>query len=295
LDRIAAVMKPYRFEKLLKRLEPDGPGRPPEEPIMMFRALLLAQLYNLSDPALEDALNDRVSFRRFVGLPLEKPAPDHTTVWRFRERLTQAGLLDRLFAEFDKQLQASGMVLKRGTLLDATLVEAAAARPTGDSEPTDPDAAFAKKKGKSGSVYGYKAHIAMDQNSELIRAAVMTPANVNETVVADELIQGDEQAVYADKAYAKAERRQMLRTRGIKDGIMRKSWGGGPPLSRYEKQLNRRIARIRSRVETAFAILKRHMGYRRTRYFGLARNRTQLFLLILAYNLRRLTVLRTLS
>ena len=87
LDRIAAIMKPYRFEKLLKKLEPEGAGRPPEEPMMIFRALLLAQLYNLSDPALEDALNDRVSFRRFVGLPLDKSAPDHSTIWRFRERL----------------------------------------------------------------------------------------------------------------------------------------------------------------------------------------------------------------
>jgi IS5 family transposase len=292
LEKIASILKPYRFEKLLKQLEPEGAGRPPKEVVMMFRALLLAQLYNLSDPALEDALNDRMSFRRFVGLPLEEPAPDYSTIWRFRERLSETGLLGKLFAEFDKQLAASGMVLKRGTILDATLVDAAAGRPRGDDIGTDPDAKFAKKQGQPGSVYGYKAHIAMDQESELIRAAHLTPANVNETSVADQLIRGDEQAVYADKGYAKAERRQMLRAHGIRDCIMHKSWGGGPPLSEWQKRVNRRIARTRSRVETVFAIWKKHMGFRRTRYFGLARNRTQLLLLVFAYNLRRLTVLR---
>jgi IS5 family transposase len=292
LDRIASIMKPYRFEKLLRKLEPEGAGRPPFDPLVMFKALLLAQLYNLSDAGLEESLNDRVSFRRFVGLGLEMTAPDHTTLCRFRNRLGTAGLLEKLFAEFDKQLQTSGMILKRGTIVDATLVEAAAARPNGGEASSDPDARFVKKEGKAGSVYGYKAHIGMDEGSELIRAALMTPANVNDTVVADQLIRFDEQAVYADKAYAKAERRQMLREHGIKDGIMHKSWGGGPPLSAQQKQFNRLISPIRARVETIFAIFKKHMGYRRVRYIGLGKNQTQLFLLALTYNLRRLSVLQ---
>jgi IS5 family transposase len=291
LDRIGELLKAYRFEKLLKKLEPDGAGRPPFEPLLMFKALLLAQLYNLSDQGLEEALNDRVSFRRFVGLTLEMAAPDHTTLCRFRNRLGQAGLLEKLFAEFDRQLQLSGMVLKRGTILDATLVEAAAARPT-SAEGNDPEAQFVRKEGKAGSTYGYKAHIAMDQGSELIRAALITPANVNDTVMADRLIRFDEQAVYADKAYAKAARRTMLRSFGIKDGIMYKSWGGGPPLSQWQKRRNRAIAPIRARVETVFAVLKRHMGYRRVRYVGLAKNQTQLLLLALAYNLRRVIALK---
>jgi IS5 family transposase len=294
LDRIAGAVKWYRFEKLLKKLvpAPEGAGRPPYEALVMFKALLLAQLYDLSDAGLEEAVNDRVSFRRFLGLPLEASAPDHTTYCRFRNRLSEGGLIEKLFGEFDKQLEHSGLMLKRGTMVDATLVEAAAARPSGDSECTDPDARFAKKDGKSGSVHGYKAHIAVDQGSELIRAALMTPANVNETTVADRLIRFDEQAVYADKAYAKAERRDRLKAAAIKDRIMHKSWGGGPKLSHWQTLHNKLITPIRSRVETVFAIFKKHMRYRRVRYIGLLKNQTQLLLLALAYNMRRAAVLR---
>lgn len=291
LDRIAEVLRPYRFEKLLKKLEPDGPGRPPYDPAVMFRALLLAQLYDLSDAALEEALNDRVSFRRFVGLPLDATMPDHTTLCRFRNRLIEAGLMDKLFAEFGKQLEANGLILKRGTMVDATLVEAAGARPQGGEEATDEDAAFAKKAGKPGSVYGYKAHIGVDQQSELIRRAVLTPANVNETTVADALICFDEKEVYGDKGYAKAERRQMLNEAGIKDSIMYKSWGGGPKLTAWQLRRNKQITPIRARVETVFAIFKKHMGYRRVRYIGLIKNKAQLLLLAFAYNLRRAMVL----
>jgi IS5 family transposase len=291
LDRIVAQVRWYRFEKLLRKLEPEGAGRPPYDPLVMFKALILAQLYNLSDAGLEEALNDRVSFRRFLGLALEADAPDHTTLCRFRNRLAEAGLIEKLFAEFDKQLEQSGMILKQGTMIDATLVEAAAARPRKDGQSTDEDARFARKEGKAGSVYGYKAHVGMDQESQLIRSALMTPANVNETEVAEQLIRYDEKALYADKAYAKAERRRMLRRLGIKDCIMHKSWGGGPKLSAWQRRKNRLIAPIRARVETVFAVFKRHMGYRRVRYLGLIKNQAQLLLLALAYNMRRAAVL----
>jgi len=256
----------------------------------MFRALLLAQLYDLSDAALEEALNDRVSFRRFVGLPLDATMPDHTTLCRFRNRLIETGLMDKLFAEFNKQLEVSGLILKHGTMVDATLVEAAA-RPREGGEARDQDARFAKKEGKAGSVYGYKAHVGVDQKSELIRRAVLTPANVNETTVADELICLDEKAVYGDKGYAKAERRHRLTAAGIEDGIMHKSWGGGPKLTTWQHRRNKEIAAIRCRVETVFAIFKKHMGYRRVRYIGLIKNRAQLLLLAFAYNLKRAAVL----
>src|SRR5271166_3150476 len=102
LDRIDETARWYRFEKLLKRLVPEGAGRPPYDPLVMFKALLLAYLYDLSDAVLEQQLNDRISFRRFVGLPLEAAMPDHTTLCRFRNRLVEAELLDKLFAEFNQ-------------------------------------------------------------------------------------------------------------------------------------------------------------------------------------------------
>ncbi len=272
----------------MKKLEPEAAGRPPYDPLLMFKALLLAQLYNLSDAELEFALNDRVSFRRFLGLALENDAPDHTMLCRFRNRLIAAGLAERLFAEFDRQIEARGFVLKQGTMIDATVVEAAGARPPRgrEAEASDPDAAFAVREGKAGSVYGFKAHVGVDQGTRLIRSAVLTPANVNETVVADGLVRGDERAVYADKAYAKRARRAWLKA-GIKPRIMHKSWGGGPPISPWQKRHNRRIAPIRAAVETVFAVLKRRLGYRAVRYFGLLKNQAHLLFLALAYNMRR--------
>jgi transposase, IS5 family len=288
LERIAAEVKWYRFEKLLKRLEPEGAGRPPYAPLLMFKAMLLSQLYTLSDEQLEEQLNDKVSFRRFLGLGLEDDAPDHTTLCRFRNRLAGAGLTGKLFAEFNKQISERRLVLRQGTMIDATLVTAAGKPPADDNfaEASDPDARFARIEGK-GTTYGYKAHLGVDQGTRLIRTALLTPANVNETVVADRLVCQDQKAVYADKAYSKRERREALRARGIKPRIMHKSWGGGPPLSSWQKLHNRLIAPIRAEVETVFATLKRRFGYRLVRYRGLAKNQAQLFLLALAYNMRR--------
>lgn len=293
LERVAAEVKWYRFEKLLQKLEPEAAGRPPFDPLLMFKALLLQQWYALSDAQLEETLNDRVSFRRFVGLGLEADAPDHTTLCRFRNRLVEAKLIERLFAEFDRQIEGRGFVLKQGTMVDATLVEAACGRPPrgADAEATDPDARFAKKEGRSGSSYGYKAHVGVDQGTRLIRSAVLTPANVNETTVADALIRGDERAVYADKAYAKQARREWLKAAGIKDRIMHKSWGGGPALTRWQQRRNTLIAVIRASVETVFAVLKRRMAYYRVRYIGLTKNAAHLLLLALAYNMRRASAL----
>jgi IS5 family transposase len=293
LDRVAAQVKWYRFEKLLQRLKPEGAGRPPFPPLVMFKALLLQQWYVLSDAQLEEALNDRVSFRRFLGLALDADAPDHTTLCRFRNRLVDAGLTERLFAEFDRQMEGRGLVLKQGTMVDATLVQAAASRPPRGHEDAalDPDARFAAREGNSEAVYGYKAHVGVDQGTRLIRTALLTPANVNETSVADGLIRRDERAVYGDKAYAKRARREWLKALGIEDCIMHKSWGGGPPLTRWQKRRNKQIAPLRASVETVFAVLKRRMGYLRTRYIGLTKNAAHFLLLALAYNMRRASAL----
>jgi transposase, IS5 family len=288
LERVTKEVKWYRFEKLLARLKPDGAGRPPYEPLLMFKALLLAQWYGLSDAELEEALNDRVSFRRFLGLELERDAPDHTTLCRFRNRLVEQELLRKLFAELDRQLEMRGLILKQGTMLDATLIEAATPRPRDEGDEVhDPDARFGKSSDEAGWVYGYKAHISADCKSRLIRALDVTPANVNETTVADALMRFDERALYADKAYAKRERREKLKEHGIEDGIMHKSWGGGPKLTAWQTSRNKTIAPIRAEVETVFAVIKRRMGLARARYIGLAKNTAHFFLLAIAYNMRR--------
>lgn len=289
LDRLIRDVKWYRFEKLLSGLKPEGAGRPPYDPLLMLKALLLQQWYRLSDAELEEALNDRVSFRRFLGLSLEDAAPDHTTLCRFRIRLTEAGLADKLFAEFEKQLDQRGLLLKRGTMIDASLVESPHRPASADGEraAVDPDAALTARKGQRGTHYGYKIHAGVDQTSRLIRALKLTPANVNDTVPADELVRGDEQAVYADKAYAKRARRLWLADLGIKPRIMHKSWGGGPALRPSQKRHNALIGKIRAEVEGVFATLKRWLGFAKVRYRSLAKNAAHFNLVALAYNMNR--------
>jgi IS5 family transposase len=291
LEKIDSLVDWTAFEDLLAPLRSAPTGRPGYPPLMMLKALLLQQWYSLSDEELEASLGDRLSFRRFLKLSLEDATPDHSTIWRFREALKEAGLTERIFDVLQRQFDARGLLVRRGTLIDATLVTAAV-RPSGSAAaPSDPDAAFARRQDKGGSTFGFKAHIAMDQGSGVIRAAILTPANVNETTIADALIQGDEGAVYADMAYGTKARSAALRQRSIKDRIMRRPNKHHPVLSPRLERRNRLIAQVRGRVETVFGILKRHYGWVRVRYLGLARNQTHLHLLCMALNLRRAAVI----
>jgi transposase, IS5 family len=294
LDRLNGLVKWYRFEKLLKGLRNEGgPGRPSYPALVMFKALLLQSLYGLSDAELEEALADRLSFRQFLGLSLSEAVPDHTTLCRFRNLLIAEGRLDKLFAELDRQLERAGVILKRGTMLDATIIEAAAGRPPRDRESTDPDARFAKRQGKPGASFGYKAHVGVDEGSGLIRAVITTPANVNDTTPADALIRGDEAAVWGDAAYHTHARERALKARGVKARLMRRPNKHHPVLPPRLKRLNGLIARRRAAVETTFATLKCRMGLTRLRYRGLAKVSAQVLLAAMAFNMRRWVTLAT--
>ncbi|UVK37642.1 IS5 family transposase [Mesorhizobium sp. AR10] len=296
LDRLSSLVKWYRFEKILARLRsPGGPGRPAYSSLVMFKALLLQSLYGLSDSELEEALADRLSFRRFVGLTLEETVPDHTTLNRFRNLLVEAGLLEKLFGELDHQLDKAGLILRRGTMLDATVIETAAARPPSGAaqEAGDPDAGFTRRQGKPGSSYGYKAHVGVDQGSGLIRRVRTTAANVNDTVEADHLICGDEGAVLADAAYHTKARELSLKERGIKPRLMRRANKHHPQLPARLQRFNRLIARQRFAVETTFATWKNRMRLRAIRYRGLAKAAGQVLIAVMAFNMRRWVTLAT--
>lgn len=287
LDRIEGLVKWYRFDKLLAPLRDGGPGRAAWPPLVMFKALVLQSLYGLSDRELEEALADRLSFRRFVGLGLEESVPDHTVVTRFRHLLIERKLLERLFGELDRQLEKAGVMVKRGTMLDATLIEAAAARPpSGERSPRDGDAAFGGKPGKGGFTFGYKAHVGVDEGSGLIRSVITTPANVNDTVPADGLLRGDEQRVWADAAYDTHARRARLKAEGRKARIARRP-SKHRPLPARLKFYNRLIARRRAAVETTFDTLKNRMHFSRMRYAGLVKAEAQVTLAAIAFNMRR--------
>ena len=287
LDRLSGLVKWYRFEKLLARLRDDGPGRPAWPPLVLFKALLLQATYGLSDRELEEALADRLSFRRFVGLGLEEGVPDYTVLTRFRNLLIAESLLERLFAELDRQLEKAGVMLKRGTMLDATLIETVA-RPSSDERASiDADARYGGPKGKDGPTFGYKAHVGVDEGSGLIRSLITTPANVNETVVADALVRGDEKAIYGDGAYDTHARRARLKARGMKSRLARRPNKHRPKLPPRLRHYNRLIARRRSAVETTFATWKNRMGLTVIRYVGLAKASAQVLLAAIAFNMRR--------
>jgi transposase, IS5 family len=292
LERLTQLVKWYRFEKLLGGLRGDGPGRPGYQPLAMFKALLLQSLYGLSDAELEAALLDRLSFKRFVGLGLEDDVPDHTTLCRFRNLLIEQVLLERLFGELDRQLDKAGVILKRGTMLDATLIETqAASPPRGEDAPVDPDAAFSKRSGKPGFTYGYKAHVGVDEGSGIIRSVITTPANVNDTTPADALIRGDEKVVWGDAAYHTHAREAALKAKAVKPRLMRRPNKHHPKLPPRLARYNRLIARRRAAVETTFATLKRRMGLTAIRYLGLAKAQGQILLAVMAFNLRRWAIL----
>ena len=288
LDRLSSLVKWYRFEKLMAHLRDEGsPGRPGYPVLVLFRALLLQSLYGLSERELEEALGDRLSFKRFVGLSLEDATPDHTVLNRFRNRLVEQGLLEKLFGELDRQLENAGVILKRGTMLDATLIQAASAPPTQEQPSKDPDARFAKRQGKSGSTFGYKAHVGVDEGSGLIRSVLTTPANINDTTPADDLIRGDETVVWADAAYDTHARRARLKAEGKKPRIARRPNRHHPELPPRLKRYNLLIARRRATVETTFATLKRRMRLTCIRYVGLAKASGQVLLASIAFNMRK--------
>lgn len=293
LERIEGLFDWSRFERLLRPVRSPA-GRKGYPALALYKALLLQQWYGLSDPGLEEALGDRLSFRRFCGFSLSDPTPDETTFVRLRQALAERGVAAKLLAETNRQLERRGLVLKAGTLIDASLVEASVARPSGQAgagSPLDSDANWTRR-GRKGH-FGYKAHIAVDQGSQLIRGALLTPAKTYESEVADALIQGDERAVYADKAYEHKGRRQRLKAAGIKDRIMHRSHKNQPALPHWQQVRNALIAPIRANVERTFGTMKRSYGYRRVRYRGLAKNQSHLYLLCIAINLRRAAVLAT--
>jgi transposase, IS5 family len=325
LERLGELIDWSMIARLLSPVHGSRYGAPGYPAVAMFKALLLQQWHGLSDPALEASLDDRLSFRRFCGFSLDAETPDHVTIHRFRETLRQLGLADRIFEEVNRQIDNCGLILRQGTLIDASLVDAAVKRPKPPTEPPtepaaapsegkpvaaesgaaatkerppsklvksplDPDAAWTKKGGRR--YFGYKVHVGVDQGSAIIRRQVMTPANVNDTVPADQLICGDEAALYGDQAYTSAPRRADLRARGIKDRMMHRA-NKHHPLTPRQVRHNTAIGRRRAPVEQVFAKLKRLYGWTRVRYRGLARNAVHLALLCTALNLKRLVVLTT--
>jgi IS5 family transposase len=278
------------FEKLMEPLYHPTQGRPSHPPLVMFKALLLQQWYNLSDPGLEEAICDRLSFRRFLGLSFADPVPDETRICRFRNLLAEKGLTERLSAILEEQLKNKGLIVQRGSLVDATLVKAQPRPPRRGQPSPDPDAQWTSR-GKGDGHFGYKAHLSVDESSGLIRRLALTGANVAESYMFEEMVSGNEAAVFADSAYTQRARKQTLRERGVFCGIMSRAWRGHP-LSERQKKRNKFFSRVRRAVERVIGTLKCRYGLERCRYLGLKRNLNHLWLKGICYNLRKMLVLQ---
>jgi IS5 family transposase len=289
LEAIAELIDWAALARLLEPVYAAPSGRASYPVLSLFKAVLLGAWYGLGDPELEAALGDRLSFRRFAGLALDEAVPDHSTLWRFRDQLRQLGLAQGLFEAVNAQLERHGMVVKAGTLVDATLIPAAAAEPPkqkgGGRSKADPDAAWAKRA-KGGAHFGYKLHASVDAGSGIVRRARLTPANVNEITIGPELVAGDEGSVWADKAYVGPTMARAIIAAGAKNRVQRrrqKNRGLRPS----ETRRNVLIGRVRGRIEGVFGALKRSYGLARLRYMSLARNTTGVLLTLTGWNLAR--------
>jgi IS5 family transposase len=290
LDQMAeidALIDWRPIDTVLAAINSAAKGAGGYPPLCLFKALLLSLWYNLSDPKLEDALVDRLSFRKFCGFPADAETPDETTFVRFRKTLRDLGLFDKLFAAINQQFDTQKLFVKQGTLIDATIVEADAKRPPvreGEVSMVDPDAGLTKKNGESH--FGYKMHVGVDEGSDLIRELEGTSADINDCLVFKGLVSGDEQSVCADKAYGSQDHRKWLADHGLRDRLMHKAQKNRP-LTNWRVWFNKAVAPIRAAVERPFGIGKRSYGLGRARHRGLARVQGHFFVFAMAYNLRR--------
>ena len=251
--------------------------------------MLLQHLYSLSDPALEEMLYDRISFRRFCGLSLKSKIPDETTICRFRGALS--GHVDKLMRGVMEDLAKQGIEVKSGAIVDASVIQSSVKPPRGgEVSKHDSEAGWTKKGGHYH--YGYKAHVSCDTQG-LVKDVVVTGADVHDGQVLGQLLDGSEESVYADKAYGSKANRQLLTDHGMKDCLMykRKAYQSKQP--GWQIQLNKIWRKTRCTVERVVAHWKTILNVTRCRYVGVNKVQDHMTFLALTYNLMRATKLKT--
>jgi IS5 family transposase len=290
LDDIERVINFRPIERLLNRLYDRHVGRPAIPPMMLFKILLLEQWYGLSDVKVVEEIHDRRSFERFVGQEVRQYHVDDTTVVKFRERLREANIEQRLLKLINEQLESKGLFVRKGTIIDSTIVRGAT-RPGSkrtDGTPVDPDVAYTSRRGQAKE--GMKVHLSMDTGSALIEQVELTSITVHDHQVFAALIPAESRRVYADKAYDSNEHRVYLQQHDKRNGILRKGCRHRP-LSTKDKQRNSRLSRIRAAIEPKINDVKRWCHLQRLRYFGRARNLIQVVCAAIGANLKRSVVL----
>ena len=308
LSRLETVIDWESFRPLVETVGDKpalGPGGPrPNDPLKMFKALLVQRFYNLSDEQTEDQINDRLSFQQFIGWTLADKIPDANTLWDFREALVAAGAFEKLFALFDQQLRAHGWLAQPGKLVDASFVNVPRQRNTreenttikGGGTPTEWAAQPAKQRQKDVEArwtkkndevhYGYKNHVKADAQSQLIEKYAVTHASVHDSQMLAPLIAPTDGAVYADSAYRSAETEALLAQHQVASQIHERAYRNRP-LTDAQKETNRQKPKIRVRIEHVFGYMSQSMKGFYLRDIGKRRNAAAIGFINLIYNLAR--------
>jgi IS5 family transposase len=276
LDALLALIDFAPADLALAGLYPSAKGEKAWPPLSMFKALVLAAWYDLSDVMLAEALSDRASFRRFCGFARDEATPERTAFVRFRRELVERGLDWRIFEAIARDLEKKGATIRKGTLIDASVI--------GSASKGDKEAAWAKHKSRA-PAHGYKAHIAADKDSGIIREVETTPANEADVNIAPSIIPDEPGEVYADKAYDALSVERAIEAKGGTSKLMRKGhrWLPAKALEAH----NRPLRPVRSRIEKIFGTWKRSYRFRAMRWIGLAKAKLQVRLAAIAYNLKR--------
>jgi IS5 family transposase len=260
-----------------------GGGRPPMPLERMLRIYFMQQWFNLSDPQAEDSLYDSESMRRFAGIELaENAVPDETTILHFRHLLEKHRLTEQIFAEVRTLLEQKRLLLKSGTIVDATIISAPSSTKNA-TQSRDPEMRQGKKNGREWT-FGMKVHIGASKQG-LVHRVLTGLANEADITKLDGLLHGAEGELYGDQAYWSEDHRQHCRQAGIRYRVNRRAPGPQHPLTAYQRQINRARSRCRARGEHAFHVVKRLWGFAKVRYRGLAKNTARTFALFALANL----------
>jgi IS5 family transposase len=267
--------------KLLDDIHASAKGEPAWPPLALFKALLLGLWHDLSDVALSEALDDRASFRRFCGFSSSEAVPERTAFVRFRKALVARRLDEALLRAVVRQLETQGLVVRTGTLVDATVIAQAAK--------TDGEAAWCVYGGAHRTpIKGYKAHVAADEGGGIVRRVLVTPGSVHDSRGLVPVLPARPGRVWADRAYdTHAIHREIRERRGVPQIARQVTARMAPAKIAARTAWNRTVGAVRGRVEKIFGTSKRSYGLGRARYIGLARVSLQAHLTFLAYNLTR--------
>ena len=259
-----------------------GNGRPPKPLEQMLRIYFLQQWFDLSDPGVEEALYDSLAMRSFVGLDLgREPVPDETTILNFRHLLEAHELGRKLFEEVHVHLERQGIKVAKGTIVDATIINAPSSTKNASGK-RDPDMHQAKKGNQW--YFGMKAHVGVDSKTKVIHSVVATSANVADCSVLPDLLHGEETRVWGDQSYR--GQRDVIREHApnARDFTQRRYRFKGV-VDELERAKNRSKSRVRAKVEHVFGVIKRVFGFQKVRYRGLNKNAHRLFVTCALANL----------